>query len=90
MRLTAILLTSLSEGSIRRRFHLPCLECRQSFAEAQKAYSIKAEPLYKHQEGKINYLKKDYQKAYDLFMELTKTPMNSARYGMRQPKLRVN
>ena len=55
----------------------PAWNADKALQEAQKAYSIKAEPLYKHQEGKINYLKKDYQKAYDLFMELTKTPMNS-------------
>lgn len=55
----------------------PSWNADKALGEAQKAYSIKPQPLYKHQEAQINYLKKDYQKAYDLFMELTKTQMNS-------------
>ncbi len=55
----------------------PAWNADKALEEAQKAYSIKPQPLYKHQEAQINYLKKDYQKSYDLFMELTKTPMNS-------------
>lgn len=55
----------------------PSWNADKALTEAQSAYSVKKEPLYKHQEAQINYLKKDYQKAYDLFMELTKTPMNS-------------
>ena len=45
--------------------------------EAQKAYDIKANPIYKHQEAQINYLKGDYQKAYDMFMDLTKSSLKS-------------
>ena len=56
----------------------PSWNADKALAEAQAAYKVKAEPLYQHQEAQINYLKKDYQKAYDLFMGLTKTPMNSA------------
>lgn len=55
----------------------PSWNADKALTEAQSAYSVKKEPLYKHQEAQINYLKKDYQKAYDLFMELTQTPMNS-------------
>ena len=55
----------------------PAWNADKALEEAQKAYSIKPQPLYKHQEAQINYLKKDYQKSYDLFMQLTKTPMNS-------------
>lgn len=44
--------------------------------EAQKAYSIKAQPVYKHQEGQMLYFKGDYQKACDIFLDLTKTPIN--------------
>lgn len=36
----------------------PAWNADKALQEAQKAYSIKAEPLYKHQEGKINYLKR--------------------------------
>lgn len=49
----------------------------KAISEAQQAYAIKAQPAYKHQEAQIRFLKKDYQQAYDMFMELTKTPMNS-------------
>lgn len=45
--------------------------------EAQKAYSVKAQPVYRHQEGQILYLKGEYQKACDIFLDLTKTPINS-------------
>lgn len=43
--------------------------------ESRQAYAIKAEPAYKHQEAQIRYLKGEYQQAYDLFMELTKTSL---------------
>ncbi len=56
----------------------PSWNADKALTEAQAAYKVKAEPLYQHQEAQINYLKKDYQKAYELFMGLTKTPMNSA------------
>ena len=65
----------------------PAWNADKALQEAQKAYSIKAEPLYKHQEGKINYLKKDYQKAYDLFMELTKTPISRSTHQDGSPLL---
>jgi len=45
--------------------------------EAQKAYAAKAQPVYRHQEGKILFLKGEYQKACDIFLDLTKTPINS-------------
>lgn len=45
--------------------------------EAQKAYAVKAQPVYRHQEGQIQYLKGEYQKACDIFLDLTKTPINS-------------
>ncbi len=41
--------------------------------EAQKAYAIKAQPVYKHQEAQINFAKGNYQKAYDMFIDLTKS-----------------
>lgn len=70
----------------------PAWNADKAIAEAQAAYAIKAEPLYKHQEAQINYLKKDYQKAYDLFMGLTKTSMNSGEvwYEAAQSKSMMN
>jgi len=70
----------------------PAWNADKAIAEAQSAYSIKAEPLYKHQEAQISYLKKDYQKAYDLFMGLTTTPLNSGEiwYEAAQAKSQLN
>ncbi len=45
--------------------------------EAEKAYAVKPQPVYKHQEAQINFLKGNYQKAYDMLMDLTKTPINN-------------
>ncbi len=49
----------------------------KAISEAQQAYAIKAQPVYKHQEAQIRFLKRDYQQAYDMFIELTKSPINS-------------
>ncbi len=45
--------------------------------EAQKAYAAKPLPAYKHQEARTYYLKGDYQKAYNMFIDLTKTDLKS-------------
>lgn len=44
--------------------------------EAQKAYAAKPQPVYKHQEAQINFLKGNYQKACDMFLDLTKSNLN--------------
>lgn len=44
---------------------------------AQKAYALKAQPVYKHQEAQIRFLQGKHQESYDMFMQLTKTPMKS-------------
>lgn len=49
----------------------------KAIEEAQKAYAIKANPVYKHQEARIWFTKGDFQKAYDMFMDLTKTDIRS-------------
>lgn len=49
----------------------------KAIGESQQAYAINAEPAYKHQEAQIRYLKGEYQQAYDLFISLTKTKLNS-------------
>lgn len=46
--------------------------------EAKEAYSINPQPLYQHQQGQILFAKGEYQTAYDMFMALTKTPINNA------------
>ncbi|WP_314080463.1 tetratricopeptide repeat protein [Hoylesella pleuritidis] len=45
--------------------------------EARKAYEINPQPLYLHQQAQIIYAQGDYQKAYDLFLSLTKTPIRN-------------
>ena len=45
--------------------------------EARQAYAIKAQPIYRHQEARILFTKGDYATAANLFLDLTKTPINS-------------
>lgn len=45
--------------------------------EAEQAYSINPQPIYKHLQAQITYSKKDYQQAYDMFMNLTKTSLRN-------------
>ena len=63
----------------------------KAIEEARKAYSIKAQPVYRHQEAQIYFLKKDYQKAYELFMDLTKTGLNNGElyYEAAQAKTQL-
>lgn len=49
----------------------------KALEEATKAYHIKPMPAYRHQQAQIIYAQGDYQKAYDIFIELTKTPIRS-------------
>lgn len=64
----------------------------KAIQESQEAYGIKAEPIYKHQEAQIWYLKGDYQKAYDLFTELTNSSICSGElyYEAAQAKAYLN
>lgn len=49
----------------------------KAIEEAQQAFAINPQPVYQHQEAQIRFSKKEYQKAYDMFMQLTKTPLRS-------------
>ena len=49
----------------------------KAMSEANEAYKIKPEPVYKHLQAQITYAKGDYQKAYQEFEALTKTPMKN-------------
>lgn len=64
----------------------------KAIEETQKAYNIKAEPIYKHQEAQITFYKGDYQKAYDMFMGLTSSKLNSGEiyYEAAQSKMHLN
>lgn len=45
--------------------------------EINKAHEINPQPSYKHQQAQIIFAKGEYQKAYDIFMELTKSPIRN-------------
>lgn len=49
----------------------------KALEEATTAYQIKPDPAYKHQQAQIIYAQGQYQKAYDMFKELTKTSLNN-------------
>ena len=48
-----------------------------ALAEAETAYKLNAVPAYKQQKGQILYAQKKYDKAYDIFMGLTKTQLRN-------------
>lgn len=50
----------------------------KAFEEAQKAYDLNPLPVYKHLQGQIDYVKGNYQQAYDMFMSLTQTSLKNS------------
>ena len=50
----------------------------KALAEIREAYAINPQPSYQQMEANILYTQKNYQEAYDIFLELTKTPMMNA------------
>lgn len=55
----------------------PAWSIDKAMEEAQKAVSIDPQPMYRHLVAQIDYVKGDYQKAYDEFIALTKTNMRN-------------
>ena len=57
----------------------------------RKAYNVNAQPAYKHQEAQYCYFKGDYQQALSMFLDLTKTPINSGElyYEAAQAKAQL-
>lgn len=49
----------------------------KALAETDKAYEINPLPLYRHQKAQIIFAEGKYQEAYDIFTELTKTPIRN-------------
>jgi tetratricopeptide (TPR) repeat protein len=45
--------------------------------EVEKAYAINPSPAYQHQKAQITYTMGEYQKAYDIFMQLTQTDLRN-------------
>ena len=58
--------------------------------EAQKAYAAKPQPVYKHQEAQINFLKGNYQKACDMFLDLTKSNLNGGELYFEAAQAKTN
>lgn len=60
--------------------------------EAQTAYEINPEPIYKHLQAQITFSQQKFQDAYDQFMELTTTPLKSSEifYEASQCKRHLN
>lgn len=50
----------------------------RAYVEAEKAYKLDPQPAYKHRMAQILYSKAEYQKAYDLFEELTKSSISNS------------
>ena len=63
----------------------------KALAETQKAYEINPLPAYQHQQAQIIYSKGNYQKAYDMFLALTKTNLRSGElfYEAAQAKAQL-
>lgn len=59
--------------------------------EATQANNINPLPVYQHQQAQIIFTKGDYQKAYDMFMVLTKTSLRSGElfYEAAQAKTQL-
>ena len=59
--------------------------------EATQANNINPLPVYQHQQAQIIFTKGDYQKAYDMFMALTKTSLRSGElfYEAAQAKTQL-
>lgn len=49
----------------------------KAYDEINKAYALNPQPSYQYQQALITYAKGEYQKAYDMFMGLTKTSIRN-------------
>ncbi len=50
----------------------------KALEEAKIAYDINPLPLYRHLQAQILYTKEEYQQAYDMFLDLTKTDLRTS------------
>lgn len=55
----------------------PTWTYEKALSEATTAYKLSNNPGYLNQQGQILFTKGEYQKAYDIFMNLTKTPLRN-------------
>lgn len=61
----------------------------KAIEEAQKAYAINANPVYQHQEARVIFTKGDYQKAYDMFIALTKTSVKNPEIFLEAAQAKI-
>ena len=61
----------------------------KAIEEAQKAYAINANPVYQHQEARIIFTKGNYQKAYDMFIALTKTSVKNSEIFLEAAQAKI-
>lgn len=63
----------------------------KALEETKKAYEINPQPIYRHQQAQIIYAQGNYQEAYDIFMDLTQTPLENAElyYEAAQSKMQL-
>ena len=50
----------------------------KALQEAETAYKLDAQPSYKHRVAQINFSKGEYAKAYDMFIDLSKTSLRNS------------
>ena len=64
----------------------------KALQEAQQAYSESPQPVYRHQQAMILFAQKKYSEAYDIYSELSQTPLRSAElfYEASRCKERLN
>ncbi len=64
----------------------------KALEEIHSAYAISPQPQYKQMEAQILYEKGEYQQAYDIFLNLTKSPIRNGElfYQAMQAKQKMN
>ncbi len=70
----------------------PAWTLDKAYEEAQKAYDINPQNIYKHLQAQILFTKEDYQQAYDRFMALTTTDLRNPElfYEAAQCRKKLN
>lgn len=64
----------------------------KALGKIRKAYEMSPQPVYRHREAQIIYTKGDYQKAYDMFIGLTKEELKREELFLEaaQCKIQLN
>ena len=70
----------------------PAWSFDKAYEQAQQAFEINPQPLYKHLQAQILFSKEQYQEAYDQFMALTKSDLKNPElyYEAAQCRKKLN